>query len=40
MLICNAVVPHVLWFKRVRTSVWALFVVSLLINVGMWFERS
>ena len=37
--ICNAIVPHVLWFKRVRTSVWALFVVSLLVNVGMWFER-
>jgi molybdopterin-containing oxidoreductase family membrane subunit len=39
MLTCNAIVPHVLWFKKVRTSVWALFVVSLLINVGMWFER-
>ncbi len=39
MLTCNAIVPHVLWFKRVRTSVWALFVVSILINVGMWFER-
>ena len=36
---CNAIVPHVLWFKKVRTSVWTLFVVSLLINVGMWFER-
>ena len=39
MIICNAFVPHVLWFKKIRTSVWALFVVSLLINVGMWFER-
>jgi molybdopterin-containing oxidoreductase family membrane subunit len=39
MLLCNAIIPHLLWFKRVRTSVWALFVVSLLINVGMWFER-
>ena len=39
MVTCNAFVPHVLWFKKVRTSVWALFVVSLLINVGMWFER-
>jgi molybdopterin-containing oxidoreductase family membrane subunit len=29
----------VLWFKRIRTSVWALFVVCLLVNVGMWFER-
>jgi molybdopterin-containing oxidoreductase family membrane subunit len=39
MITCNAIIPHVLWFKRVRTNVWALFVVSLLINVGMWFER-
>jgi molybdopterin-containing oxidoreductase family membrane subunit len=39
MVACNAIVPHVLWFKRVRTNVWALFVVCLLVNVGMWFER-
>jgi molybdopterin-containing oxidoreductase family membrane subunit len=36
---CNAIVPHVLWFKRARTSVWTLFVVCILVNVGMWFER-
>jgi Ni/Fe-hydrogenase subunit HybB-like protein len=29
----------VLWFKRVRSSLVAVFVVSLLVNVGMWFER-
>jgi molybdopterin-containing oxidoreductase family membrane subunit len=39
MLICNAFLPHVLWFKKIRTNVWILFVISLLINVGMWFER-
>ncbi len=39
MLSCNAIVPHVLWFKAVRKRVWALFVVSILVNVGMWFER-
>jgi molybdopterin-containing oxidoreductase family membrane subunit len=39
MLSCNAIVPHVLWFRAARKSVWALFVVSILINVGMWFER-
>jgi len=39
MLSCNAIVPHVLWFKAVRKRVWALFVVSILVNVGIWFER-
>jgi Ni/Fe-hydrogenase subunit HybB-like protein len=39
MLLCNAVVPQLLWLNRVRSSVWSLFVISLLINVGMWFER-
>jgi len=27
------------WFKRVRTWIPAMFVISILINVGMWFER-
>ena len=39
MFTCNAVIPQLFWFKRVRRSVWALFVISLLVNVGMWFER-
>jgi molybdopterin-containing oxidoreductase family membrane subunit len=39
MIICNAFVPQVLWFKKVRTHVPSLFVVSVLVNVGMWFER-
>jgi molybdopterin-containing oxidoreductase family membrane subunit len=39
MIICNAVIPQVFWFKRARTHVPTLFIVSVLINVGMWFER-
>ncbi len=39
MLICNAVIPQVLWLKFARRKVWILFVVSVLVNVGMWFER-
>jgi Ni/Fe-hydrogenase subunit HybB-like protein len=39
MLICNAVLPQLLWFKKLRTNVPFLFVLSVLINVGMWFER-
>jgi molybdopterin-containing oxidoreductase family membrane subunit len=36
---CNVLVPQVLWIKKARRSVWLLFAVSLLVNVGMWFER-
>lgn len=39
LLLCNIAIPQALWFKRVRTSVPALFVLSLIINVGMWLER-
>jgi Ni/Fe-hydrogenase subunit HybB-like protein len=39
MISCNAIVPHVFWFRRARTHVPTLFVVAALINVGMWFER-
>jgi molybdopterin-containing oxidoreductase family membrane subunit len=39
MVSCNVISPQLLWFKRLRTSPKALFVLSLVINVGMWFER-
>ncbi len=39
MVICNVVVPQVLWFRRLRSNVAVVFAVSLLVNVGMWFER-
>jgi molybdopterin-containing oxidoreductase family membrane subunit len=39
MFICNAIVPQIFWFKKFRTSIVVLFLVSLLINLGMWYER-
>jgi molybdopterin-containing oxidoreductase family membrane subunit len=39
MVCCNILIPQLLWFKRVRTNLTAVFAISLLINVGMWFER-
>src|SRR5712672_2325145 len=36
LILCNIVIPQALWFKRVRTNVVVLFVISLVINVGMW----
>ncbi len=39
MISCNVLVPQIFWFKRLRNSLPILFVASILINVGMWFER-
>jgi molybdopterin-containing oxidoreductase family membrane subunit len=39
MVLCNLLVPQLFWFKKVRTSIGLLFVISILVNVGMWFER-
>jgi molybdopterin-containing oxidoreductase family membrane subunit len=39
MITCNVAVPQIFWFKRLRSSLPILFVASILINVGMWFER-
>jgi Ni/Fe-hydrogenase subunit HybB-like protein len=39
MVVCNVVLPLLFWSKRMRTNIWVLFVVSILINVGMWAER-
>jgi molybdopterin-containing oxidoreductase family membrane subunit len=39
LIVCNVVVPQVLWIRRVRHSVGALWVISLVVGVGMWLER-
>lgn len=39
MVICNMFVPQLFWFKRARTTIPIIFILSLLVNVGMWFER-
>jgi Ni/Fe-hydrogenase subunit HybB-like protein len=39
MAACNVVIPLAFLFRRVRSSIPALLVISLLVNVGMWFER-
>ncbi len=39
MIICNAFVSQLLWFKKIRTNLTSLFVISIFINLGMWFER-
>src|SRR5467141_92564 len=39
LILCNVVLPQVLWFKRARTNIPLLFVMSLVVNLGMWLER-
>ena len=39
MFLSNAIVPQLFWFKAVRRNIWAVFIISIIINVGMWFER-
>jgi Ni/Fe-hydrogenase subunit HybB-like protein len=39
LLICNGVVPQLLWSPRLRASVPLLFVISLVVSLGMWLER-
>jgi Ni/Fe-hydrogenase subunit HybB-like protein len=39
LILCNILTPQLLWFQKVRTNVAALFVMSLVINLGMWLER-
>ena len=39
MVFCNCVAPLFLYFKSIRQNPLILFIISLIINVGMWFER-
>ncbi len=39
MITCNVLSPQLFWFRWFRTTPWAMFFISLLVNVGMWFER-
>jgi molybdopterin-containing oxidoreductase family membrane subunit len=39
VILFNVVLPQSLWFKRIRLSVGTLFVLSIVVNIGMWLER-
>jgi molybdopterin-containing oxidoreductase family membrane subunit len=39
MMSCNLIAPQVFWFKWARTTPWFIFIMSIVVNVGMWFER-
>ncbi|MCB1145794.1 MAG: polysulfide reductase NrfD [Leptospiraceae bacterium] len=39
MFACNVVSPHFMWFKKLRNNLTVLFIISIVVNIGMWFER-
>ena len=39
LIICNILIPQVLWFRSIRQSFFWSYVISIFINIGMWFER-
>jgi len=39
LVLCNGIVPQLLWSKTIRTSVVPLFIISIIVNIGMWLER-
>jgi len=39
MVSCNVFIPQLFWFKKMRRSIPVMFVISIFVNVGMWFER-
>jgi Ni/Fe-hydrogenase subunit HybB-like protein len=39
MIVCNALIPQLFWFRKIRRNWVSLLVISLIINLGMWLER-
>lgn len=39
MMTCNVISPQLFWFKKIRTSIPISWVLSIVVNIGMWFER-
>jgi Ni/Fe-hydrogenase subunit HybB-like protein len=39
MIVCNAIIPQLFWWRKLRRNWISLILISMAINVGMWFER-
>ncbi|MDX2063030.1 MAG: NrfD/PsrC family molybdoenzyme membrane anchor subunit [Bacteroidia bacterium] len=39
MIGCNVITPQFFWFKKVRENMLVVFILSIFVNIGMWFER-
>jgi Ni/Fe-hydrogenase subunit HybB-like protein len=39
MISCNVISPQFFWFKKLRRNMTFVFIISIFVNIGMWFER-
>jgi Ni/Fe-hydrogenase subunit HybB-like protein len=39
LILCNVLAPQLIWFKRFRTNLVVLFILSIIVSIGMWLER-
>jgi molybdopterin-containing oxidoreductase family membrane subunit len=39
LIMCNIAIPQLLWIRRVRSNIALLFIISIIVNIGMWLER-
>lgn len=39
MVSCNVICPQLFWFKKIRQNTALVWIISIFVNVGMWFER-
>jgi molybdopterin-containing oxidoreductase family membrane subunit len=39
LILCNVIVPQLLWFRGIRQNIPLIFAISLVVNIGMWLER-
>lgn len=39
MMTCNVITPQLFWVRKIRRSLTATFIISIFVNIGMWFER-
>ena len=39
MMACNVISPQIFWFRKMRRNLVVTFFMSVIVNIGMWFER-
>jgi molybdopterin-containing oxidoreductase family membrane subunit len=39
MMTCNVISPQLMWIKKLRRSLIFTYIISIVVNIGMWFER-
>ncbi len=39
LILCNIIIPQMYWFRPIRQNLWTLWLISIVVNIGMWLER-